>query len=108
MAKTDSDSESSVPTKDETQRRRIDRPALENLATRLEAMRIADFVEIHGRPWNMIWRSFLAGLARGFGFTLGATVVVAVFMDILRRLVVIQMPLITDFLNQVLTALNKK
>ena len=89
-------------------KKRIDIAALENLATRLEAMRIADFVEIHGRPWGMIWRSFMAGLARGFGFTLGATVVVAIFMDVLRRLVVIQMPLITDFLNQVLMALNKK
>lgn len=56
---------------------------------------LTDFLEYLKNPWKIFWANFLAGLARGFGFILGATVVVSLFVYIVITLLV-QLPIVGD------------
>lgn len=47
----------------------------ERIAERLDASRIAEYVELMNKPRKLIWTSFVAGIARGLGAAVGATVV---------------------------------
>lgn len=71
---------------------------LEKLATRLEAVRLADYLELLEKPKKLIWINFVAGIARGLGFAIGTTIVFAIVIESLRRLILIKIPLINDYL----------
>ena len=74
---------------------------LERLAARLEAIRLADYLELLEKPRKLLWVNFLAGIARGLGFAIGTTIVFAVVIEILRRLILIKIPLINDYLIEI-------
>jgi len=52
------------------------------LAERLEAMNLAQYIELTNRPFKMVWVNFLSGLARGVGMFLGAGVMGALTIAI--------------------------
>lgn len=67
-----------------------------------------EYVDYMGRPWYSFWWNFLIGVARGVGFFLGATVVVALVVWLMSR-VLTQLPFIGDFfqtLSEFLSAEN--
>lgn len=39
---------------------------------------LQDYVTYLHSPWRIIWTNFLAGITRGFGFIIGATVLVSI------------------------------
>jgi hypothetical protein len=75
---------------------------LEHLANRLEAIRIADYLELLEKPRKLLWTNFVAGIARGLGFALGTTIVFAVVIETLRRLILINIPVISDYLVEII------
>jgi len=56
-----------------------------------EIKRLADYLqksaEFAQRPWRLLIWNFLAGIARGFGIALGMTVVVAISVYFLAKLI---------------------
>ncbi len=75
---------------------------LRRLVERLEAMRIADYLELLEKPRRLVVTNFIAGIARGLGFAIGTTVVFAVVIEVLRRLILINIPLISDYLVDII------
>ncbi len=75
---------------------------LKRLADRLEAMRIADYLELLERPRRLLITNFIAGIARGLGFAIGTTIVFAVVIEVLRRLILINIPVISDYLVDII------
>lgn len=75
---------------------------LERLVNRLEAMRIADYLELLEKPRRLLWTNFIAGIVRGLGFALGTTLVFAVVVEFLRRLILINIPVISDYLVEII------
>ena len=57
---------------------------LERLNFVLERMGVGFFLDLHRRPWKLFWVNVLAGMGRGLGFVLGATVLVALILWFLR------------------------
>ncbi len=74
---------------------------LERVATHLERMNIGAYVELLQRPKRLIFLNLLAGISRGFGIALGATVVAATFLYLLGRLASLNIPLIGDFIARI-------
>jgi len=68
------------------------------LANRLEAIRIADYMELMEKPRKLIFTNFIAGVFRGLGFAVGTTIVFAVVVESLRRIVLMNIPVINDYL----------
>ena len=78
----------------------------ERIAERLDASRIAEYVELMNKPRKLIWTSFVAGIARGLGAAVGATVVFA--LEVLRRLIVVNVLGIGDFIVSILKVIEAK
>jgi len=73
---------------------------LEKISLNLEHSHIADYVALMGKPRKMVILNFMGGLARGFGFGIGFTLLVAVLLYILKFLVGLDLPYIGDFIAQ--------
>ena len=64
----------------------------------MEKTRIAEYVQYLDRPWKLIWTNFLIGIARGLGSTIGLAVVIAVLVFFLQNLLMLNLPIISDFI----------
>ncbi len=65
---------------------------LQRVLHHLEAMRIADYMDLLERPMKLIFINFIAGIARGLGIAIGATVFFAVVVNFLRQLILLNLP----------------
>lgn len=81
---------------------------MEKLVGTLERMRLDEYVEFVSNRKKLIWQSILFGMLRGFGFMLGFTVLGAVVVVILSNMVVDNIPLIGDFLAEVVNAIQAR
>lgn len=89
-------------------KREVDEGTVETLIKKLgdvtaamEKMNIAEYVEFIRNPRRMAYVNFMAGLARGFGAAVGATVLAAIFIYILTRLVSLNLPVIGRFIAEI-------
>ncbi|WP_110952895.1 DUF5665 domain-containing protein [Anaerosinus massiliensis] len=81
---------------------------INELANRLEATHIAEYIELLQRPLRIIYLNFIAGIARGLGIAIGATIVFAILLDILSRLIVLNLPIIGDFIIDLMRIVETK
>ncbi|BCV24727.1 DUF5665 domain-containing protein [Gelria sp. Kuro-4] len=72
---------------------------VERLARTLEQNRIAEYVTLQQDTRRLLYLNFVAGVARGLGMAVGFTLVGAVALYILRRMVSI--PVIGTFIAQI-------
>ena len=81
---------------------------MERLSRHLEALRIADYIELLEKPWKLITTNFIAGVARGVGFAVGTTIIFALIVEGLRRIILINIPVINDYLVEIFKLINLK
>jgi hypothetical protein len=81
---------------------------LEKLVTRLEAMRIAEYMELLERPARLIFTNFVAGIARGLGIALGASLVFALVLAFLKKLILLNIPGIGGFIADIVRFVEAK
>ncbi|MHB1255977.1 MAG: DUF5665 domain-containing protein, partial [Dethiobacteraceae bacterium] len=62
---------------------------------------IAEYLILLNNPRRFFWINFLGGVARGLGVALGATVVAAILLSILQRVVVLNLPIIGDYIAEI-------
>lgn len=65
---------------------------VEWLIDAIESIGLDEFMEYIRSPWKMLWPNFVAGIARGFGALVGATIVIALVGWLLTT--IIDLPLI--------------
>lgn len=81
---------------------------VDRLTRHLEALRIADYIELLDKPWRLIRTNFIAGVARGLGFAVGTTIIFALIVEALRRIILINIPVINDYLIGIFQLINLK
>lgn len=81
---------------------------MRRLADRLEASRIAEYLELLEKPRKLLVANFLAGIARGLGFAIGTTIVFAVVVEALRRLILINIPLISEYMIELIRLIEAR
>ncbi len=62
-----------------------------------ETLGFNEFAEYLRKPWRIVWINFVAGISRGFGIVLGATVVLALFVWLLGLF--IDFPLVGQYFS---------
>jgi len=77
---------------------------LHNLKRILDGAGFSDFVRYLRSPWRIMWVNFWAGVFRGLGILIGMTVVVALLVWFLTKLV--DFPLIGEYFEQMLDAIK--
>lgn len=88
------------------QRRLIVR--LTRLSKDLEKFNLAEYISLLNNPRRYLLLNFTAGLFRGLGFGLGATLLAALLIYLLQRLVVLNLPLIGDFIAELIEIVNEQ
>ena len=73
------------------------------LLQRLDNAGLAEYVKLSQQTGKVLWLNFLSGIARGLGFSIGATLVLAVVYKILARIISMNIPFLTDMLQQVMS-----
>ena len=75
---------------------------VELLLQRLDNVGLTEYVKLSQKTGKILWLNFLSGIARGLGFSIGATLVLAVVYKILARIISMNIPYLTDLLQQVM------
>lgn len=77
------------------------------LAETLEKMRLADYISYLNRPGRMLWINFGVGLLRGLGTALGAGLLAGFAYFILKRIVVLNLPVIGGLIAELSRYVNQ-
>lgn len=81
---------------------------LSKLVRHLESMRVAEYMELLEKPARLILTNFVAGIARGLGIAIGATLVFALMLEGMRRLIMLNIPGIGSFIADVVRIVEMK
>ncbi|MGI5822938.1 MAG: DUF5665 domain-containing protein [Dethiobacteria bacterium] len=73
---------------------------LAELSQRLEKFNLAGYLEQLNNPRRYLMVNFVGGLVRGVGIALGMTLLGAFVLLILQKLVVLNLPVIGDFIAE--------
>ena len=68
------------------------------LAFNMEKMKLAEYVDLLENPYKLLYINFISGIARGLGIAVGFAILGAVIVLILQRLAVLNLPVIGDFI----------
>ncbi len=86
----------------------LNKKDLENIASIIKAidsLGFEEFIEYIKSPWKLILPNLVAGIARGVGTLLGATIVIAIITWLIAKLAVV--PLIGQYFGQIQTEIQK-
>ncbi len=72
-----------------------------------ERLRLADYIRYMDDKKRMLWNHFIGGLARGLGMAVGFTILGAIVVLILQDLATRNLPVIGDFLAQIVSLVQK-
>ena len=71
----------------------------------LEAAGVIDYLQYLQSSKRILWTNLQAGIAKGFGITIGATVVLGIFIWVLTKLV--SLPFIGEYFEKVETQIQE-
>ncbi len=74
---------------------------VEGLLTFMERSSVAELIELYRSPRRMIFLSFTSGVARGFGIAVGFTIIGALFLWLLSRVAMLNLPVIGEFVAEI-------
>jgi len=80
---------------------------IDDLNKKLEQSRIFEVSYIIGSKREIIKRNLIAGIARGVGAGIGITIVSAVIIIILRRIITLNIPIIGDYIADIVSIVQK-
>ena len=81
---------------------------IRRLIVTLERMDLGRYVEYVSNRRRMVWTNLFYGMLRGFGFSLGFTVLGAIAVAILRRIFANHMNEISGFIAEVVNAIEER
>ncbi|MCR4441162.1 MAG: DUF5665 domain-containing protein [Peptococcaceae bacterium] len=74
---------------------------IRQLAEAMEKMKMAEYMEYLNNTKRMLAINFIAGLARGLGMAVGFTILGAFVVYFLQKLVLLNLPVIGDFIANI-------
>jgi hypothetical protein len=79
---------------------------VQQLAVSMEKLKIAEYVEYLHDTRRLLITNFIAGLARGLGMAIGFTILGALVIYLLQKLVLLNLPLLGDFIAHLVKLVN--
>jgi len=71
---------------------------IDELAINMEKMKLAEYVDMLNNPRRLLYINFLQGISRGFGTAIGFTILAAIVVYIMQRIILINVPVIGEFI----------
>lgn len=89
----------SADSQDQAEQVRAITREVDRIAKVVERMNLGDYIGLLQRPGRLLWLNFLAGLARGLGTILGATLLVSLIIAIANRIIQSNLPGVSHFVQ---------
>jgi hypothetical protein len=87
--------------KDFNKKEELNLDAIEHIAIMLEKAKLGEYTDMMSSPKKLITRNFIAGLSRGFGMAIGFTVLGAIGLYFLQKLVLLNLPFLGTFIAEI-------
>ncbi|MFC4305664.1 DUF5665 domain-containing protein [Cohnella boryungensis] len=81
---------------------------LERLSVDMEKAQLKEYVNLMHRPWQLIFRNFIAGLSRGVGIALGFTFFAATIVYLLQILGALNLPIVGDYIADIVRIVQRQ
>ena len=81
---------------------------VEELSRDMERFNLAEYINLLNNPRRFLVINFVGGLARGLGLALGFTLLGAFGIWIMQRLVVLNLPIIGDFIADLVKIVQRQ
>lgn len=75
---------------------------IENLNNNLTNNKILELSEIIGSWKKLLWRNFLSGISKGVGIGIGFSIVTAIIIIILQRIITLNIPVISQYIADII------
>ena len=81
--------------------------SIEKLSNMLEEMNIHELIYILGSKKEIIFRNLCAGIFRGVGIGIGVTIISAMLVIILQKIVTLNIPVIGEYIADIVDIVEK-
>jgi len=81
---------------------------IDRLAIDMEKAQLKEYVNLMHRPYQLIWRNFIAGLSRGVGIALGFTFFAATIVWLLQLLGALNLPVVGDYIADIVRIVQRQ
>lgn len=81
--------------------------AIDNLIKTLEEGNVLEWAYLLGNKKEIIKRNLLAGIARGIGIGIGVTVITAILIMALQKIVSLNIPIIGEYIADIVAIVEK-
>ncbi|MDI3534332.1 MAG: hypothetical protein PWQ82_697 [Thermosediminibacterales bacterium] len=81
---------------------------IQELSVNIEKMRIAEYIKLLDNPKRLLYINFIAGIARGFGMAVGFTLLGALLLYLLQKLLILNLPLLGDFIADIVKIVQQQ
>lgn len=78
------------------------------VANDMERTQIADYVNLMNRPFKLMWRNLLVGIARGVGSIIGIAVFATLILYLLQMLGALNLPIVGDYIADIVRIVQKQ
>lgn len=75
---------------------------IKDVSDQLQRARLGDYVDLMQKPSRLLLLNFFAGIARGLGSAIGFTILGAVLIYVLQKIVVMNLPVLGGILSQII------
>lgn len=80
---------------------------IDKLINSIERSNLEELATIMGNKKQIIIRNFIAGVFRGIGIGIGITIITAILILILRQLVTLNIPVIGEYISDIVEIVEK-
>ena len=80
---------------------------LDNINERLQKTQAVEISYILGNKREIIKRNLIAGIARGVGIGIGITIISAVIIYFLQKLIRLNIPVVGDYIGDIVSIVQK-
>lgn len=81
---------------------------LQKLNNSLEKSNIIELMELLGNKKKMFVRNFIAGISKGIGIGIGFTLLSAIIVIVLQKIVTLNLPVIGDYIADIVDIVESK
>ena len=80
---------------------------IDKINASLEKTNIIEISYIMGNKKEILKRNLIAGIARGIGIGIGITIITAIIVYLLRKLIMLNIPVIGDYIADIVEIVEK-
>ncbi len=81
---------------------------IDKISESLEKSNIVEITYILGNKKEILKRNLIAGIARGVGIGIGVTLITAILIYILQKIILLNIPIIGDYVSDIVQIVEKK